>query len=271
MKKLIPLTLCLALLFAACTTYAMPDEPAAEPAATERIAVPAEPADVYDLPDEEDEDAYEYDYDEPAQPVEASAVTTQAAAQAQATVANQVTSAAATSTAMQAATQVTATTAPARFPGVPQAFWPVLDNLCPYGPPVTGYAIADINNDGTPELILFFRDQRLHSLYTLHNNAPALLGDWSHRSGAVITTDGTIFDWSSNSAESSIYRSLKLAPGADSLTTLTHYTTDFINGQNVFRADDDGPWQPLTPEKDAQFRNHDNQPNPMQFNIIPIG
>ena len=137
----------------------------------------------------------------------------------------------------------------------PQAFWPVLDrirqsNQTGIDPPVSGFAVADINIDGIPELVLFDSNRNLHSLYTQRNNAAVPLLQWAtSRISHIIATDGTIYTWGSNSAVSQELSTRRLAPGANSLTELTRTETNDLNGEL---------W--------AQFENV----TPMPFNFIPI-
>jgi len=152
----------------------------------------------------------------------------------------------------------------------PEVFWSVLDNLCDAGPPVLYFAVADINNDGTQELLLFDSSRSLHSLYTQSGTLAVPLIQWAtSRVTDIIAADGTIFTRGAHSGFSATYSTSRLSPGATQLTELTSYTTDFINGQDVFRVGN-GPWQPITPEKRAFLAQFMNIPNPMQFNFISV-
>ncbi|MBQ8416716.1 MAG: hypothetical protein IJX13_07480 [Clostridia bacterium] len=63
-------------------------------------------------------------------------------------------------------------------------------------PSLMGYATKDINGDGTPELVLLDKNNKLCALFTIQNHAPVLLLDLSLMT-AVITPDGTIYAGSS--------------------------------------------------------------------------
>ena len=179
------------------------------------------------------------------------------------------------------ATTATTTTLPQATlpPGswdAPEAFWPVLNNLCPAGPVVRSFAVADINNDGAPELILFSSyhestGQSLHSLYTVYGSEAVPLIQWeSSRVSHVIAQDGTIFSWGSNSSANQVFTTYRLNFSADRLTLLTWHETDFINGEWVFREGYDSPWQPSTEEKSQQLLEQFETITPMRFNAIPI-
>jgi len=186
---------------------------------------------------------------------------------------------------------------PTSFRGAPEVYWPILRYLYMFNDNHEGnmmyamdalwfagfgfatrgnnaYAVADINGDGIDELILFgqFEGQAPHmiALYTQHDGVAVRLGEWTHRSQAVITTDGIIYDRGSNSSESSGFSSYRLEPGATRLTEITFHRTDFRGGERVYQTGWDGEWLPLSEEREAELWATMNPPNPMQFNFIPI-
>ncbi|MCL2531844.1 MAG: hypothetical protein FWE40_06785 [Oscillospiraceae bacterium] len=162
---------------------------------------------------------------------------------------------------------------PTSFRGAPEVYWPVLQHLYMFvqgfrrnnmdyieyawnalefdgntvGNP--GYMVADINGDGIYELILLGRfddgDPFIIALYTI----PIQLGSWTHRSSAVITTDGLIHYGRAGSASSGSSTIAKLEPGAAQLTELSYLWHDFRNGEHVVRTSAEGEWQVVSWEK----------------------
>ena len=181
--------------------------------------------------------------------------------------------------------------APASYRDAPEAYWPVLDDLrkCIYlaenyrdynirddwgltpgiemlldsllsmSGEYIGYAVQDINADGTPELIILFSPpgDKLHpcALFTLQDSAPVHLYTYHFREVGSITADGIIYV-SYATAPGGNMRSYRLEPGAAQLTLLTNY--DYL-----LRFDDEE-------EILALQKEHCNPPNPMQLTFIPI-
>ena len=59
-------------------------------------------------------------------------------------------------------------------------------------PSAMGYATKDVNGDGTEELVLLNRGNKLYALFTLRGNAPVLLLK-ADKITAAITPDGTVY------------------------------------------------------------------------------
>jgi hypothetical protein len=167
---------------------------------------------------------------------------------------------------------VTTTTLPAprEWPGVPQAYWAVLDEqylhyLFSGSGNFHGYAVADINGDGVPELILMFRwtddeEPRVGAILTLDGDEPVTVTSFAVRHGdhGVITADGTIYRTflmlGANIRGLSSYR---LVPNTIELTTLTQYR---FEAEEI--AEDEN-W--------AMWHTYRNPPNLMQLEFIPLG
>lgn len=135
-----------------------------------------------------------------------------------------------------------------------------------------GYAVVDINGDGTLELVLLNETMHMLALYTLRGSEPIWLTGWTHRSYGTITADGTIYSSGANSASSSILYTHKLEPGADSLTELSYYFYDYVDGQGLkLRESSGGEWRPATEEEITKLiARWDNPPKPMKLTFIPI-
>ncbi|MDR2686175.1 MAG: hypothetical protein LBB75_00345 [Oscillospiraceae bacterium] len=112
-----------------------------------------------------------------------------------------------------------------------------------------GYAVADINSDGTPELLWLGKNREnpeellLYALFTLQDGAPVRLFSRVLRFTGALAQDGTLHCTGSTGMET-VLTTHKLEPGADELTQLTEDTLD------------------------AGAVN--NPPNPMEYRFIPI-
>jgi hypothetical protein len=142
---------------------------------------------------------------------------------------------------------------PATYESAPKAYTPVLDELYRYTrmiqrgddtigvypewvffdtPPniASSYAINDINNDGTPELLVFStygEENHLRAIFTLKNNEPvSVFSFWDKHSG-YLAADGTIFSIGSSGGGRSFLISYKLNPGATEFTPLTEYRSEY--------------------------------------------
>lgn len=77
-----------------------------------------------------------------------------------------------------------------------------------------GYSVYDINNDGTPELIVRSEDFfTIYSIFTLHDGKPVLLGAYWSRSRCMLAAHGTLYYHGSNGADDSVSLILTLPPG----------------------------------------------------------
>jgi len=180
---------------------------------------------------------------------------------------------------------------PASYRDAPEAYWPVLNDLLKWifvvdnrwdfslsedwgihpgihmisesavscAGEYIGYAIEDINADGTPELIILHSpsEDELHplALFTLQDNEPVHLLTYRHREIGDITEDGTIYV-TGIVATGGDMRSYRLEPGAAELTMLTEYRYSIY--------DDDAE------EFQALQEKYINPPNPMHLIFIPI-
>jgi hypothetical protein len=79
------------------------------------------------------------------------------------------------------------------YNGIPQALSFSYEDYC-------GYALKDINNNGSPELILIDADYNISSIYSLQNGEPYLLGHYWARNAVCIEDDGTLYTYASGGA-----------------------------------------------------------------------
>ena len=208
---------------------------------------------------------------------------------------------------------------PASYKDAPEAYWPILDNLYIYVRAVRqgnkdlawdayqnllipslhsnsstedleglGYAIADINRDGIPELVILYKDfpvnyhsppyvislpyMRTHvtSIYTLVDDKPVDLIFGGSRAVGRFVADGTLYTLFSM-GHGLWFNSYKLEPGADRLMEIKAdlYSNNFILDYKNVSGEQES--RPFTQEEfDAMIEQYDNPPNPMQFNFIPI-
>jgi len=171
---------------------------------------------------------------------------------------------------------------PREWLGVPQAYWTVLDNW--YGSPRIGYALVDINGDGIEELLIL----QEFSPWGEHDEFIEILSIYTHRNDELVTLalfrptssgsgriaeDGTIFmyrEW----RDVTTFSSHRLEPGATALTQLTGWSIETINIYGDVIAH-----RGTTPISLEEFwtayrryaQRYANQPNPMQFEFIPLG
>ena len=163
--------------------------------------------------------------------------------------------------------------APALYRAAPEAYWPVLswfyrvayaqrpgnENGWYYFPDMfqtfgrvfgynnwpmsdMGYAIVDINNDGTPELLLLTRDGVLFAIYTLSDGAPVRIASGDRGGATRLAADGTLHVLAPCGCCGNSLTISRLEPGASAFTQIAHEA-------DVWEAE----W-----------------PEPMPFDFIPI-
>jgi len=196
---------------------------------------------------------------------------------------------------------------PASYKDAPEAYWPVLDDLLKWifvvanrweykpwddwgiNPGIhmitedalngageyVGYAIKDINDDGTPELVILFSpsEDEVHplALFTLQDNAPVHLYTYKHREIGGITEDGTIYVAYAVSMGGNM-RSYKLEPSAAELTKLTDYdyTGQWYDDDHLFYQIEGDERIYTEEEIEALQEEYHSPPNPMKLTFIPI-
>lgn len=172
-------------------------------------------------------------------------------------------------------TEEPATAEPREWPGVPQAYWAILDN--PYSTPwpASGFSLVDINNDGVLELVLLSRvgtedgEYALVGLFTQQDGVAHGLAFGGNRFGFAITADGTIYTGNSirDGQDTQMQSTSRLERHATELTPLTR-TTLFWNEDGLWYRNAQGILREVTEEEYWEIiRRHDNPANPMQFNV----
>jgi hypothetical protein len=184
----------------------------------------------------------------------------------------------------------TTTTMPREWPGVPQGYWAILAGSSGGHEEAYsfGYTLADINNDGVPELIIHSRWQSdepvIALIYTLDGDEPVRLTGFNPiRSRGHIADDSTIYvawyHWGMWTKSSYV-----LKPHATELTQLTAWSADDL----AWVFDEEEPWnvepdmlyfrgigldrqQITAKEFYTATAGYDPPPNPMQFDFIALG
>ncbi|MDR2688079.1 MAG: hypothetical protein LBB75_10025 [Oscillospiraceae bacterium] len=189
---------------------------------------------------------------------------------------------------------------PASYKAAPEAYWPILDGLYRFVYAVRqdnlalatealdnvripslyagsdiddlGYAVADINHDGIPELVIL-RKASVLSLHTLKEGKPVfLLGDWGSRTVGRFTEDGTLYtQWSGGGGMSLC--SYRLKPGADKLTQIEESFFEFMFDTHILQfrnAGGEGERSFTDEEYRAMYEEYNNPSRPMRLDFIPI-
>jgi len=161
------------------------------------------------------------------------------------------------------------------WPDVPEAYWAVLDYLPHAGFPgerPVYFAVADINNDGIPELVLLCADRENIGRYTLSGNEPVRLefGNFAANWRGIVTADGIIY--STRHSNNATAFSYQLEPNTAQLALLTAWHTEVTeNGRAYFQGYDPQTRVLITQEKfHAWWEHYNHPPNPMQFDFVPI-
>jgi len=176
---------------------------------------------------------------------------------------------------------------PKSYPDAPQAYRELLDNMYLYTQiqadagayhlTLDAYAVADINRDGTPELLTGsaagLSDAMPNAIYTQKDGRPVLLAEYEYRSGCRIAADGIIYEHDSGSAANSIHASLRLEKNADKLTPLVEmYSNIARTADGIYYAKIiDGKQQYISEKEFAAFGEIiSNPPTRMKLTVHPI-
>ncbi|MCL2194633.1 MAG: hypothetical protein FWB76_01645 [Oscillospiraceae bacterium] len=186
-----------------------------------------------------------------------------------------------TTTTEATTTEESTTAVPREWPGVPHAYWEILNSPGNFPSPAAGFALADINGDGVVELVMVTRQGwgehiwlDLVGLFTQRDGqAYNLAFGGSSRFGFSIAADGTIvFENRVNDGSfTSIFVSERLEPHAVETIQLTGTTTFsrwhddgtvtrwYHNMQDVLRE--------VTEEQYEAIQRRYQVANPMQFDV----
>lgn len=139
------------------------------------------------------------------------------------------------------------------------------------------YAVVDINDDNVPELLLGtvdgLRNAAPHSIFTIKDGKPVLLGSFWSRNSGVISADGIIYRIGSGGASYTYLSSYKLDKKADTLTQLTDIHSDYSDseGKPYFVQVVDGRNRYITEEVFWDlYEQYDNLPETIDLTIMPI-
>ncbi len=142
---------------------------------------------------------------------------------------------------------------------------------------VDGYAIADINDDGTPELLLltnYSEDPALRSLFTLSDGEPICLGFYGPRFWGDVAADGTVWHAGSDSADSGSRAIYSLAPHASELTFVVGHDYDYWppEEQDMYYRIVNGERKEITEKEYRAIAKQyaDAEKTPMKLKFIPI-
>jgi len=181
-----------------------------------------------------------------------------------------------TTTEQPTTTEEPTTAEPREWPGVPQAYWAILDNPTQYPSRASGFALVDINNDGVLELVMISRwttGNVLVGLYTQRDGeAYRLAVGGGGRFGFEIAADGTVFHGSGGMGHN-FFGSWRLEPHAVEPTQLTRISTvahwDDDTQSSTFTYENlQGERGEITKEAhEAMMQRYAYPANPMQFNI----
>ncbi|MCL2672221.1 MAG: hypothetical protein FWF10_09350 [Clostridiales bacterium] len=86
-----------------------------------------------------------------------------------------------------------------------------------------GYAIEDLNKDGTPELILLLRDYSVFAIFTTVDGEPILLGDYYTRHRCAILDSGLLYTWSSSGEDEWEFALQQISPDSRELLYIVQY------------------------------------------------
>ena len=96
-----------------------------------------------------------------------------------------------------------------------QLMYELTDSVFEAQDAVLGYAVKDINGDGSPELFILTEEYGdICAIYTLRGGKPALVGGYWSRHNCSLDADGTIYISGSSSAASSHSGTYALIPGS---------------------------------------------------------
>jgi hypothetical protein len=142
-----------------------------------------------------------------------------------------------------------------------------------------GFAVADINNDGLPELLLGdireLNNASPLSIFTLQSGEPVHVTSFWGRSRGAISADGTIYSVGSGGAAYTYLSSYRLNENSAELTPLTNMSSDLtiINEKyySYFYQVVDGRNRYISEDEFWDFcEEYENPSNPMILTVISI-
>jgi hypothetical protein len=89
-----------------------------------------------------------------------------------------------------------------------------------------GYAIKDLNGDGTYELIFIRNDYRVIAIFTTVNGEPVLLGNYWDRKSCFIDENGLIYEAGSNGSDSSSKAVCRIKNNSKELEIIAEFGLD---------------------------------------------
>ncbi|MCL2531071.1 MAG: hypothetical protein FWE40_02800 [Oscillospiraceae bacterium] len=175
-----------------------------------------------------------------------------------------------TTTEMPTTTEEPTTVEPREWPGVPQAYWAILDSYAshaPYASPAAaGFALVDINDDGVLELVIVDGNGGAYRLFTQRDDQAYSLAVRGGTVGFTIAQDGTVFGM--GGTVTFTHSSNRLEPNATELTVIS-YIRLYPAAFPMLMFDEEGNvGRQLTEDEHNEIMQRYWTENPMQFNDI---
>ena len=98
---------------------------------------------------------------------------------------------------------------------------------CLYGGGRIGYALLDVNKDGSPELFILSEDYTIQAVYTLRGGNPVLIGAYWSRNRCAVDKDGVLYMNGSSGASDSFSVSYTLDPVSGELKQVKELDSPF--------------------------------------------
>ena len=105
--------------------------------------------------------------------------------------------------------------------------WSSIFEVCMYGGGIVGYALLDVNKDGSPELFILSEEYEVHAVYTLRGDSPVLVGAYWSRNRCAVDRDGVFYINGSNGASDSFSASYTLDPATGQLKQIQELDSPF--------------------------------------------
>jgi len=143
-----------------------------------------------------------------------------------------------------------------------------------------GYAIQDLNGNGSPELILAIGDSIVRAIFSTVENKPRLLAGFNAKNYCEIDSAGMLYICSTSGASYTTFASYRISQGDDELVWIDEFGTyghDMDTLETLYYKTVDGVKQDITTNEFEEFyyqffdASHSTQNSEIKFIPLFVG